>query len=101
MLAITETAAQAINSLVADNQMPEGSGLRIARQQGHTSRPEELGLFIAPGPAEEDSVLESNGARVFMEPIAVTALEDKELGVERVTSQDGGEQLHFTVDPKS
>lgn len=98
MLTVTEAAAQAINSLVTEHQMPEGSGLRITRQ-GETTRAEGLGLSIAAAPAEDDSVLEDHGVRVFLPPVLVKVLEDQELDVEPVT--EGGEEgLRFTVNPR-
>lgn len=98
MLTVTEAAAQTINSLVTENQMPEGSGLRISRQ-GDSTRSEGLGLSIAAAPTEEESVVESNGARVFLAPNMIKILEDQEIDVEHV-NEDGEEQLRFTVDRK-
>lgn len=98
MLAITETAAQAINSLVTANQMPEGSGLRIAGQQD--DQPEMLELSVAATPSEQDAVLEGGGAKVFLEPTAAQALEDKVLDVQRV-DENGEEQLRFAIAPQS
>ncbi|MGH4019541.1 MAG: adhesin [Pseudonocardiaceae bacterium] len=98
MLAITETAAQAINSLVTSNDMPEGSGLRIAGQQD--TEPEALELSVAAAPSEQDSVLEGGGAKVFLEPVAAQVLDDKVLDVQRV-DEDGEEQLRFAIAPQS
>ena len=78
MLAITETAATAITTLISDSQMPEGAGLRIVQAEGS----ETLQLSVAPAPAEQDTVLESAGASVFLEPIAAQALDDKVLDVQ-------------------
>lgn len=78
MLAITETAAVAITTLISDSQMPEGAGLRIVQPEGS----ETLELSVAPAPSEQDTVLESAGASVFLEPIAAQVLEDKVLDVE-------------------
>ncbi|HEU0128603.1 MAG TPA: hypothetical protein VFQ48_08370 [Pseudonocardiaceae bacterium] len=98
MLTVTEAAAQAINALVTKHQMPEGAGLRITRQ-GETTRSEGLGLSIAAAPAQDDSVVESNGARVFLPPYMVTTLQDQELDVEP-DAEDGGEQPCFTIDTR-
>lgn len=98
MLTITETAAQAINSLVTANEMPEGSGLRIAGQE--EEQPEALELSVAATPSEQDSVLEGGGAKVFLEPIAARVLDDKVLDVQKVT-EDGEEQLRFAIAPQS
>lgn len=93
MLAITETAAQAINSIVTSNDMPDGSGLRIAAQS------EELELSVAAAPSESDAVLEGGGAHVFLEPTAAEVLDDKVLDVQSVT-ENGEEQLHFAISPQ-
>lgn len=95
MLTVSEAAAAAINTLVTENQMPEGSGLRISRQ-GDSTRSEGLGLSIAATPAEEESVVESNGAKVFLAPNMVQVLDDQEIDVEHVT-EDGEKKLHFFV----
>ncbi|MGH3837165.1 MAG: adhesin [Jiangellaceae bacterium] len=77
MLAITETAATAITTLISDSQMPEGAGLRIVQPEGS----ETLQLSVAPAPAEQDTVLESAGVSVFLEPTAAQVLDDKVLDV--------------------
>lgn len=90
-LAITETAAQAINSIVTSNDMPEGSGLRIAAQ-GDSAQREELELSVTASPSESDAVLQDGGATAFLEPAAAEVLDDKVLDVQAVT-ENGEEQL--------
>jgi iron-sulfur cluster assembly protein len=98
MLTVSEAAAQAINSLVTENGMPEGSGLRIARQGGSdNTKSQGLELSIAARPADDDKVIEDAGARVFLPPNLVNVLQDMVLNVERFT-EDGEETLDFTVD---
>jgi iron-sulfur cluster assembly protein len=94
MLTVTEAAAQAINSLVTKNQMPEGAGLRIA-PQSQTTRSEGLGLSIAAAPAEGDTVIEASGAKVFLAATVVYELHEQELDVERV---DDGSEVRFVVE---
>lgn len=94
MLTITETAAQAINSLISASQMPEGAGLRIASQPENQS--EALELSVAPAPDETDTVLEGAGATVFLEPVAAQALDDKVLDVQKVV-EDNEEQYRFAI----
>ncbi|MGH3787363.1 MAG: adhesin [Pseudonocardiaceae bacterium] len=96
MLTVTEAAAQAINSLVTKNQMPEGAGLRIA-PQGQTTRSEGLGLSIAAAPAAEDTVLETHGAKVFLAATVVYELHEQELHVEH-TGDGGEDQVRFFVE---
>lgn len=67
----------AITTLISDSQMPEGAGLRIVQPEGS----ETLQLSVAAAPAAQDTVLESAGASVFLEPIAAQALDDKVLDV--------------------
>jgi Fe-S cluster assembly iron-binding protein IscA len=96
MLTVTEAAARAINSLVTQNQMPDGAGLRIA-PQGQTTRAEGLGLSIAARPADSDTVLETHGAKVFLAATVVFDLHEQQLDVEPLG--DGGEeQVRFFVD---
>lgn len=100
MLTVSEEAAQAISSLVAENGMPEGSGLRIARQKGDEStKSEGLGLSIAARPAQDDEVVESGGVRVFLPPNLVNLMQDMVLNAQRI-NQDGEETFDFTVDRK-
>jgi iron-sulfur cluster assembly protein len=97
MLTVTEAAARAINSLVTENQMPEGAGLRIA-PQSQTSRSEGLGLSIAARPADDDTVLETHeGAKVFLASTVVYDLHEQQLDVEPL-GDGGGEQVRFFVD---
>lgn len=97
MLSITETAAQAINSLITSSEMPEGAGLRIAAQPEADSA--GLELSVAPSPGEQDTVLKGGGATVFLEPIAAQALDDKVLDVQRVEGEE--EQYRFAIAPRS
>ena len=89
MLAISESAAEAIRGLTAAPEVPEGAGLRIVAE----SRPEEgnvpleLELALAATPAEDDAVVEEEGARVFLEPRAAELLDDKRLEADVETGQ--------------
>jgi Fe-S cluster assembly iron-binding protein IscA len=96
MLTVTDAAAQAIRSLVTKHKMPEGSGLRISRQGGGT-RSEGLGISVVAAPAEDEAVVEANGAKIFLPPNMIKVLHDQELDVELVHEGDE-EQPHFTVD---
>jgi Fe-S cluster assembly iron-binding protein IscA len=78
VLAITENAAEAIQTIVASSpEVPEKGGLRIlARSEGEQ---EKLELTIAAIPAEDDEVVEEHGAHVFLDPEAASYLDDKVL----------------------
>lgn len=93
MMTVTEAAAQAINSLVTKNEMPGTAGLRIA-PAGQTSRSEGLGLSIAAAPAEDDTVLETHGAKVFLARTVVFDLHEQQLDVD----DDDDEQPRFFVE---
>lgn len=76
MLAIGESAAEAIRGLVAAPEVPDGAGLRItAPPRAGTS----FELSVAGTPAEDDEVVEEQGAQVFLEPSAAALLDDKRL----------------------
>lgn len=96
MLAITESAAQAINALVSRDEMPEGAGARIATDGAG----EGLELALVPGPAEHDAVVQDSGATVYLEQGAAQVLGDKTLDVERYTEETGEEQLRFAIVPR-
>jgi Fe-S cluster assembly iron-binding protein IscA len=101
MLTVSEAAAEAIKSLVSDNQMPEGTaGLRIYRHgSAESTRSEGLELSIAKEPADDDEVVEDKGARVFLPPNVVNVLLNMELNAERI-DENGKESFNFTVDPR-
>jgi Fe-S cluster assembly iron-binding protein IscA len=94
MLTITQTAAQAINTLVSASQLPDGAGLRIAAQPD--SEPTALELSVAAAPDDQDTVLEDAGATVFLEPVAAQALDDKILDVQRL-GEGTEEQYRFAI----
>lgn len=98
MLTITETAAQAINSLISASEMPQGSGLRIASQADSES--DALELSMAPAPDAGDTVLEGGGAVIFLEPVAAQALDDKILDVQKIVEGDE-EQYRFALAQQS
>lgn len=72
MLALTDRAVDVIKQVVEASDMPEGAGLRIASQLGAGT----LGAVLAEAPELEDEVVEVEGARVFLDPIANPQLED-------------------------
>ncbi len=76
MLTLTTNAAQAIRDLTASAPEPAQSGIRIS-SQGEGANSLTLSLANAPEPADE--VVEAEGARVYLDPVAATVLEDKSL----------------------
>jgi iron-sulfur cluster assembly protein len=79
MLVLTEAAADAVKSVTSTAQVPDVAGLRIASSAPKPERPDALQLSAVAGPLEDDQVIEADGARVFVDPLAVTYLEDKVL----------------------
>lgn len=76
MLTITDSAASAIRSLTSQPDLPDDTGLRIMAQGAGAP---SFQLALTQGPAAGDQVVEEGGARVFLEPAAAGALEDKAL----------------------
>jgi iron-sulfur cluster assembly protein len=78
MLTITSNAAEAIRVILESTDVPEEGGIRIsvARQNGAQA---SLELAVSPAPLEGDEVLDAQGAHVFLDELAVLALEDKSL----------------------
>ncbi|MGW0809351.1 Fe-S cluster assembly protein HesB [Nonomuraea sp. NPDC002799] len=76
MLTLTANAAQAIRDLTAAAPEPTQSGIRIS-SQGEGAGSLTLSLATEPEPA--DAVVEAEGARVYLDPVAATALDDKAL----------------------
>ena len=88
MLAITDTAAEAIRGIVAAPELPDGAGLRIATQPG-SGAATTLEVSVAETPADTDQVVDESGARVFVEADAVPLLADKLLDAQIEGSRVG------------
>jgi iron-sulfur cluster assembly protein len=74
MLVLTENARSVIVALVDRLPEPDSSGVRIAE----TGEGDETSFEISPvaGPIDGDQLVEAEGARVFLEPAAATALSE-------------------------
>ena len=80
MLVLTDAAAEVVKSVTDTPQAPDGTGLRITQ-----SAPEPgsgLELAPAPEPGVYDQIVETAGARVFLDPLAAAYLNDKVLDAE-------------------
>lgn len=76
MLTLTDSAVTAIRNLTAQPELPDETGLRIMSQdQGGPA----FQVTLAENPTDGDQVIETEGARVFLEPGAAVALDDKSL----------------------
>ena len=88
MINVSPTAASKINELLAEENKA-GSGLRVFVQGGGCSG-FQYGLMIEEGEAKTDAdqTIESNGVRLFVDPISVRYLKGAE--VDFVDSLAGG-----------
>jgi Fe-S cluster assembly iron-binding protein IscA len=78
-LALTENAVAAVKEVVASApEAQESSGMRIVAHQDADGQA-AFELSIASVPAEDDEVIEEEGARVFLETTASDLLESKAL----------------------
>jgi Fe-S cluster assembly iron-binding protein IscA len=86
LLALTENAVEAVKDIVSSaKEIPDTGGLRlVAEREGAQAN---LQLSVVPLPAEDDEVVEAQGARVFLEPEAASLLEDKVLDATIAQSQ--------------
>lgn len=76
MLVLTPTASTVIENLVARTGDPQSAGLRIDSTADQAA---QFAVAVMPAPLPGDQVIESGGARVFLETRASTALETKVL----------------------
>jgi iron-sulfur cluster assembly protein len=98
MLMVTENAGQAIESLVANAEMPDGSGLRIDAPDQPATLDRSgvaLQLEVASQPAEQDQVVSEGGAKIFIAPSAAPILDDKVLDV-----QVREDRMQFVIGPQ-
>ncbi|HJU46743.1 MAG TPA: hypothetical protein VJ689_01315 [Gaiellaceae bacterium] len=77
-LTLTETAIDAVRGLIAAQDAPQTSGVRIVAEEVEDGRYEFM-LRVTSRPAEGDTVIEEDGARVFLGGAAAELLEDKTL----------------------
>ena len=76
MLTLTDSAVTAIRNLTSQPELPEDTGLRIMSQENDGPT---VQVTLAETPVAGDQVIETEGARVFLEPGAAVALDDKSL----------------------
>jgi iron-sulfur cluster assembly protein len=75
---LLDSAVQAVKDIVSSSeQVPEMGGLRMVAEREGTQA--MLQLSVVPLAAEDDEVIEEQGARVFLEPDAASLLDDKVL----------------------
>jgi iron-sulfur cluster assembly accessory protein len=87
MIHVSETAASKINELLAEENKA-GSGLRVFVQGGGCSG-FQYGLMIEEsGQGDADQIFESNGVKLFIDPISIRYLTGAE--VDFVDTVTGG-----------
>jgi iron-sulfur cluster assembly protein len=78
LLALTDNAVEAVKGLVSfSDEAVATSGLRLVADQ--VGNQVSFQLSVVTLPAEDDEVIEEQGARVFLEPQAASLLDDKVL----------------------
>ncbi|GAB2964352.1 adhesin [Micromonospora sp. NPDC003197] len=93
MVILTENAVMVIRDLTAqENALPDG-GLRISSDPAAGS----LEIAVAEAPAQGDEVVDSSGARLFLDPAAARLLDDKAL--DAAVDEDGDVQFEFAEQP--
>lgn len=83
MLTMTDTAAEAVKTIVARVPQAADGGLRIRDAGAETG----FELSVAPAPEPDDTVVGTEGARVFLDTAASLALNDRVLDAQ--LEQDG------------
>lgn len=94
MLAITEDAAAAIDSIVSRSGLPEGAGLRITHELNTQVEGEartDLRLSMVEAAQENDQVLEDT--HIFLDPKTAELLNDRLLDADM---EDG--EVRFSLD---
>lgn len=91
MLVVTTDAALAIRDLTHQPGLPDETGLRIATTASGDGAP-GLAAEVAPTPMPADQVVEAEGARVFLDEQAASALDDKALDAK--TNPNGQVSFH-------
>ena len=66
MLHLSDDAAGLIRDLVAEADLPDGAGLRIAQRDDHTA----LVMTLAEQPGQDDDTVTQDDATVFLGPVA-------------------------------
>jgi iron-sulfur cluster assembly protein len=93
VLTLTDNATTEIRNIIAQPEVPDGCGLRIATDPSAGG----LTLSLATAPAEGDEVLDDSGARVFLDPQAATLLDGQAL--DAGTDAEGNVQFAVTPQP--
>jgi Fe-S cluster assembly iron-binding protein IscA len=94
MLVLTDAAASAIRRLAAHPEFPDDGGLRIAAPANGT---QPFTAAASRSPDVNDTVVERDGAKLFLGPDAAQALDDKVLDAR--TDDDGTIEFRLLPQP--
>lgn len=92
MLTLTTRAVLAIREITVESGRHAGTGLRIATSPAAGNGVPGLEIAIAEQPEPSDQIVETGGARVFLDPGASATLDDKRLDA---TEREG--QTRFLI----
>jgi Fe-S cluster assembly iron-binding protein IscA len=91
LLALTDSAVQAVKDIISSSdEISKTSGLRMVAERAGTQA--NFQLSVVELPAEDDEVIEAEGARLFLAPEAASLLDDKVLDAD--VAQD---RVAFTI----
>lgn len=93
MLTMTDNAVLVIRDLAAQQAVSDGGGLRIAADADAGS----LTVELVPAPIQGDQVVDTDGARIFLDPDAAELLHDT--SVDASVDDEGVVQFGFTEKP--
>jgi iron-sulfur cluster assembly protein len=90
-----------IEAIVANAELPDGSGLRIDTPDQPPATPDRSGvplqLEVTSQPAAQDQVVSEGGAKVFIAPAAAPILDDKVLDIRVSEDKD---RVQFVIGPQ-
>jgi iron-sulfur cluster assembly protein len=87
MVMLTMDAAEVIRTLT---KAPGAEGLRLSAGEASPGADRTLRIEVVGAPAEDDEVVEADGATLFLDATAMQELDDKVLHADVV-----GEEVHF------
>lgn len=83
MLVLTNSATAVVRSIAERRELSDDAGLRVT---GATEGPGSFSISAVSEPEDGDQIIEQDGARVFLDPGAAIALDDKVLDAHVNTS---------------
>ena len=90
MLTVTPDASEAIRGILAQDQVPDGSLVRISPEAN-----KGLSIALVQAPEPDDQVIEAEGVEICVEQSAAEVLDDKELD-----ASSAGGNVAFSIAPQ-